>query len=131
MFPQICNWFANWRRKLKNAGKEPAKNTWGHLIKSYNTNARGNVEQFSICSGDSIWGEEERRSEYYERKIAADDNDNYQDSMYCDDYGGYVECGADQMLIAMDANETHLKETSRAVGRIPTEQCYQVSDCEH
>lgn len=57
---QICNWFANWRRKLKNAGREPAKKTWGHLIKSYNTSANGNVEQFSICSGDSIWGDEER-----------------------------------------------------------------------
>lgn len=69
-FPQICNWFANWRRKLKNAGKEPQKNTWGNLIKNYNTNARGNVEQFSICSSDSIWEDEERRNEYIGNKIA-------------------------------------------------------------
>lgn len=55
---QICNWFANWRRKLKNAGREPAKRTWGNLIKNYNTSANGNVEQFSISSNDSIWGDE-------------------------------------------------------------------------
>ncbi|XP_065164990.1 homeobox protein Mohawk isoform X3 [Atheta coriaria] len=34
---QVCNWFANWRRKLKNAGKEPQRKTWGHLIKTYNS----------------------------------------------------------------------------------------------
>ncbi|KAK7793227.1 hypothetical protein R5R35_005077 [Gryllus longicercus] len=56
---QICNWFANWRRKLKNAGSEARQRTWGNLIKSYNTQAHGNVEQFSICSDDSIWEEEE------------------------------------------------------------------------
>lgn len=55
---QICNWFANWRRKLKNAGREPTKRTWGNLIKNYNTSANGNVEQFSISSNDSIWGDE-------------------------------------------------------------------------
>lgn len=56
-YTQICNWFANWRRKLKNSGHDPIKKTWGNLIKNYNTNAKGNVEQFSICSEDSIWGE--------------------------------------------------------------------------
>lgn len=58
-YTQICNWFANWRRKLKNSGREPQKKTWGNLIKNYNENAKGNVEQFSICSGDSIWGDDE------------------------------------------------------------------------
>ncbi|XP_063701890.1 homeobox protein Mohawk [Culicoides brevitarsis] len=56
-YTQICNWFANWRRKLKNSGKQKSKKNWGNLIKNYNTSARGNVEQFSICSSDSIWGE--------------------------------------------------------------------------
>ncbi|KDR11464.1 homeobox protein ceh-32 [Zootermopsis nevadensis] len=56
---QICNWFANWRRKLKNAGCEAPHHTWGNLIKSYNTKAQGNVEQFSLCSDDSIWEEQE------------------------------------------------------------------------
>ncbi|XP_065164989.1 homeobox protein Mohawk isoform X2 [Atheta coriaria] len=54
---QVCNWFANWRRKLKNAGKEPQRKTWGHLIKTYNSQVQGNVEHFSICSEDSIWQE--------------------------------------------------------------------------
>ncbi|XP_069691971.1 uncharacterized protein [Periplaneta americana] len=59
---QICNWFANWRRKLKNAGSEAQHRTWGTLIKSYNTQAQGNVEQFSLCSDDSIWEERELSS---------------------------------------------------------------------
>lgn len=54
-YTQICNWFANWRRKLKNTSNQ--KKSWGNLIKNYNFSAKGNVEQFSICSGDSIWGE--------------------------------------------------------------------------
>ena len=63
---QVCNWFANWRRKLKNAGKEPQRKTWGDLIKSYNSQVQGNVEHFSICSDDSIW-EEPDDSEHYDK----------------------------------------------------------------
>jgi len=33
------------------------KKSWGNLIKNYNFSARGNVEQFEINSGDSIWGD--------------------------------------------------------------------------
>ncbi|CAK1602990.1 unnamed protein product [Parnassius mnemosyne] len=54
---QICNWFANWRRKLKNVNVDRNQQTWGHLIRTYNDRAQGNVEQFSICSDDSIWSE--------------------------------------------------------------------------
>ncbi|CAB3230873.1 unnamed protein product [Arctia plantaginis] len=54
---QICNWFANWRRKLKNVNEDRNQQTWGHLIRTYNDRAQGNVEQFSICSDDSIWSE--------------------------------------------------------------------------
>lgn len=43
---------------MKNAGKEPQRKTWGHLIKTYNSQVHGNVEHFSICSDDSIWEEE-------------------------------------------------------------------------
>lgn len=57
-YTQICNWFANWRRKLKNTSNQ--KKSWGNLIKNYNFSARGNVEQFSICSSDSIWEEQLR-----------------------------------------------------------------------
>ncbi|KAL1124284.1 hypothetical protein AAG570_002053, partial [Ranatra chinensis] len=53
---QICNWFANWRRKLKNSSRN-TEESWGHLIKDYNNKAKGNVEQFSISSDDSIWDE--------------------------------------------------------------------------
>ncbi|XP_039764975.1 iroquois-class homeodomain protein IRX-2 [Pararge aegeria] len=59
---QICNWFANWRRKLKNVNADRNQLTWGHLIRTYNDRAQGNVEQFSICSDDSIWSEPEPTS---------------------------------------------------------------------
>ncbi|XP_045768378.1 iroquois-class homeodomain protein IRX-2 [Maniola jurtina] len=59
---QICNWFANWRRKLKNVNADRNQLTWGHLIRTYNDRAQGNVEQFSICSDDSIWSEPELTS---------------------------------------------------------------------
>nr|CAI5846254.1 unnamed protein product [Callosobruchus analis] len=68
---QVCNWFANWRRKLKNAGKDPVaqQHTWSDLIRSYNAHVQGNVEHFSICSDDSIWKEpEEGDEEYYEEE---------------------------------------------------------------
>lgn len=49
---QICNWFANWRRKLKNTGNEEEegdvvdqRRTWNQLIRRYNDHAKGNVEQ--------------------------------------------------------------------------------------
>lgn len=38
------------------------QHTWGHLIRTYNDRAQGNVEQFSICSDDSIWSEPEADS---------------------------------------------------------------------
>ncbi|XP_044743025.1 homeobox protein Mohawk [Chrysoperla carnea] len=63
---QVCNWFANWRRKLKNAGREPQRKTWSHLIKTYNSQAKGNVEHFSICSDDSIWEEFETETQSQE-----------------------------------------------------------------
>ncbi|XP_014251682.1 protein Optix isoform X1 [Cimex lectularius] len=55
-YTQICNWFANWRRKLKNSCRSK-DGSWGLLIKGYNHQAKGNVEQFSISSDDSIWDE--------------------------------------------------------------------------
>ncbi|KAH8237779.1 hypothetical protein KR032_000065 [Drosophila birchii] len=79
-YTQICNWFANWRRKLKNSEREKAKKSWGHLIKNYNHNAKGNVEQFSISSEDSIW-EEEMRS------CPAGDDDDFEDDGDDDDDG--------------------------------------------
>lgn len=63
-FFQVCNWFANWRRKLKNAGKEPHQKTWSDLIKTYNNQVQGNVEHFSITSEDSIWEASDEMSNY-------------------------------------------------------------------
>ncbi|XP_017774896.1 PREDICTED: homeobox protein Mohawk [Nicrophorus vespilloides] len=74
---QVCNWFANWRRKLKNAGKEPQRKTWGHLIKTYNNQVQGNVEHFSICSDDSIWHEMENNSSDFEQKTYEYDRKAY------------------------------------------------------
>ncbi|XP_028134207.1 homeobox protein Mohawk isoform X1 [Diabrotica virgifera virgifera] len=67
---QVCNWFANWRRKLKNAGREPHKKTWSSLIKTYNNQVQGNVEHLSICSNDSIWEESDKTSSYTNDKYA-------------------------------------------------------------
>lgn len=64
---QVCNWFANWRRKLKNSGKEPQCKTWGDLIKTYNNQVHGNIEHFSIGSDDSIWYETDSE-DYSEQK---------------------------------------------------------------
>lgn len=87
-YTQICNWFANWRRKLKNSEREKSKKSWGHLIKHYNNNAKGNVEQFSISSEDSIWEEEEqqRRMKLNERALrnAEYDDEDDEGSSLCD-----------------------------------------------
>lgn len=120
---QICNWFANWRRKLKNAGKEPQKNTWGNLIKNYNNNARGNVEQFSICSRDSIWEEAEMHSEQFdESMIIAEHNDNYQMPIYAN--GKYV----DTIEINVNEQTIHLPENRHLDIEFlkNSEQCFQV-----
>ncbi|XP_061398739.1 iroquois-class homeodomain protein irx-3-like [Musca vetustissima] len=82
-YTQICNWFANWRRKLKNAEREKSKKSWGHLIKNYNTNAKGNVEQFSISSEDSIWEEEEQQYRRHQHSDNDYEDDDDLDSM-CD-----------------------------------------------
>uniref|UniRef100_A0A336MIF1 CSON001625 protein n=1 Tax=Culicoides sonorensis TaxID=179676 RepID=A0A336MIF1_CULSO len=71
-YTQICNWFANWRRKLKNSGKQKTKKNWGNLIKNYNDSAKGNVEQFSISSSDSIWGENHDFDDHENESVDSD-----------------------------------------------------------
>lgn len=139
---QICNWFANWRRKLKNAGKEPQKNTWGHLIKNYNNNARGNVEQFSICSNDSIWEDEDRRAEYLEQKFAQENSDNYHQNsnVYFDGYHKMVDTGYEHISYGPNGDcEEYIKDEASSQSYdnksrksslescISREQCYKVS----
>ncbi|XP_045520792.1 homeobox protein Mohawk [Pieris brassicae] len=80
---QICNWFANWRRKLKNVNAERNQLTWGHLIRTYNDRAQGNVEQFSICSDDSIWSEQESIS----RRESSENNEQESPDIKTDDSG--------------------------------------------
>ncbi|XP_055304135.1 homeobox protein Mohawk isoform X3 [Sitodiplosis mosellana] len=135
---QICNWFANWRRKLKNAGKEPQKNTWGNLIKNYNTNARGNVEQFSICSSDSIWEDEERRNEYIGNKIANANRmagNSPQSAMY---FNSFLRFDQDVYVKPTYKNSDNNHEKIEHLGQsnadaksdatdLSNEQCYQVS----
>ncbi|CAG9771202.1 unnamed protein product [Ceutorhynchus assimilis] len=79
---QVCNWFANWRRKLKNAGKEPQRRTWGDLIKTYNNQVHGNVEHFSICSEDSIWEEPEFEHQYVKSHLYNNNNSDTQNQCY-------------------------------------------------
>lgn len=72
-YTQICNWFANWRRKLKNTSNQ--KKSWGNLIRSYNFSAKGNVEQFSISSNDSIWGEGHKNDDSLDDSSSMDDSE--------------------------------------------------------
>lgn len=87
------------------------------MIKNYNNNAHGNVEQFSICSSDSIWEDEERRAEYFERKFEGDENA----------YNKFIEYGTNRMCIT-DDDKLHLRSDRGYEGKIylPNEQCYQV-----
>lgn len=129
---QICNWFANWRRKLKNAGKEPQKNTWGNLIKNYNNNARGNVEQFSISSTDSIWEDEERRNEYLESKLGAcrkgEPPSVYFNSLLRFDQSEYVNPTYANPDGELDKTNTKTNVDGKCDDKnFSDEQCYQVN----
>ncbi|XP_031628275.1 homeobox protein Mohawk isoform X2 [Contarinia nasturtii] len=131
---QICNWFANWRRKLKNAGKEPQKNTWGHLIKNYNNNARGNVEQFSICSSDSIWEDEERRNEYIDSKIGIKrtmtNSPMYFNSFIRFDENAYVNATYKTSNTDKNVIQSNVDEKCDATD-VSNEQCYQFAGIDH
>lgn len=138
---QICNWFANWRRKLKNAGREPQKKTWGHLIKNYNTSANGNVEQFSICSSDSIWGDEERTnaiiydfdstSECYRNSM--DYNCNEFDDLQRQSLNQNVKQSSDRDYkdYYPAVNNVRTEYGKRNLMGLPKEQCFQVCISQH
>lgn len=133
---QICNWFANWRRKLKNAGREPQKKTWGHLIKNYNTSANGNVEQFSICSSDSIWGDEERAnaiiydfdstSECYRNSMDYNCNEFEDAQRQPLQHNGKQSGDLDYKEYYSTVNNIRTEYTKRHTGAFSKEQCFQV-----
>lgn len=135
-FFQICNWFANWRRKLKNAGREPQKKTWGHLIKNYNTSANGNVEQFSICSSDSIWGDEERTnaiiydfdstSDCYRNSMDYNCNE-FEDTQRQPLQHNGKQCGDHEFKdYYSTVNTIRTEHSKRHSTGLPKEQCFQV-----
>lgn len=115
---------------MKNAGKEPQKNTWGNLIKNYNNNARGNVEQFSICSSDSIWADEERRNEYIDSKIRNAEN-AAQHPIYLnnltrfDPQNAYVSSTYKRRQSKFDNDELTSDRKNNDIN-YANEQCYQV-----
>lgn len=133
---KICNWFANWRRKLKNAGREPQKKTWGHLIKNYNTSANGNVEQFSICSSDSIWGDEERAnaliydfdstSECYRNSMDFNCNEFDDVQRQTLQLNGKQNGEHDYKDYYSSVNNIRTEYAKRHTGVFPKEQCFQV-----
>lgn len=124
---------------MKNADKESQKNTWGHLIKNYNNNARGNVEQFSICSNDSIWEDEERRAEYFEKKMlnAADveifneaiNNNNYHRMKAYDKCSEPFDGYAHEISINTYKSESgYGTANDTGAHRAQREQCFVVSE---
>lgn len=120
---------------MKNAGKEPQKNTWGNLIKNYNNNARGNVEQFSICSSDSIWEDEERRNEYIDSKMAIahrNAENSSQHLMYLNnltrfDQNAYANPTYKRRQSKFDNNDELTSDRKNNDNNYTNEQCYQVN----
>ncbi|EEB17353.1 conserved hypothetical protein [Pediculus humanus corporis] len=117
---QICNWFANWRRKLKNSGKNINKFTWSNLIKSYNDQAMGNVEHLSISSNDSIWDETDiDKSDKNQIKRYLPDND------YPDDCPTFFRVGVKNNINNCNLSCFSKPEQTNKSDYLP--QCFQIS----
>jgi hypothetical protein len=63
---QICNWFANWRRKLKNAAElqehddtDVGLTSWGRRILRYNLVAARNAEKIPVIDEDELLQDED------------------------------------------------------------------------
>jgi hypothetical protein len=114
-YTQICNWFANWRRKLKNTSNQ--KKSWGNLIKNYNFSAKGNVEQFSICSNDSIWGE------------ALLNNDSFSSSMDDSEAQDLSQSSERKFnsMTAMAHGQNFMQPFFQAANFMAQAQCFQIS----
>lgn len=104
------------------------------MIKNYNDNARGNVEQFSICSSDSIWEDEERRNEYFESKSLTLNAagqltpiiqfNGYNRGFQMKDKNDNFEVAGEPIQKSHDLIDDDIK-TDKPVN-YTTEQCYQV-----
>ncbi len=66
-FPQVSNWFANARRRLKNVVQDP-KCSWSKRLRMYNQFVQGNAELLSIASDDSIWNSDSETEDNDEKK---------------------------------------------------------------
>ncbi|XP_065345933.1 homeobox protein Mohawk [Cloeon dipterum] len=76
-YSQICNWFANWRRKLKNAeaAEDPAESdismdseprvisSWGRRILIYNNVAARNAEKIPVNCGTALLEDSDQEME--------------------------------------------------------------------
>lgn len=107
----MCNWFANWRRKLKNAGKEPQRKTWGHLIKTYNSQVQGNVEHFSICSDDSIWHEPEMAQKYERNNKKFHDFYSYEENYHKNSSSDHCYIENEKLIITNNNNNNEEDES--------------------
>lgn len=100
---------------MKNTSNQ--KKSWGNLIKNYNFSAKGNVEQFSICSNDSIWGE------------AAMNNDSFSSSMdesEAQDLTQSSERKFDSMT-TMAHGQNFMQPFFQAANFMAQAQCFQIS----
>lgn len=91
------------------------------------------MEQFSICSSDSIWEDEERRNEYIGNKIANANRmagNSPQTAMY---FNGFIRYDQDAYVKTTYKNpgknigsQSNIDEKSDATD-VSSEQCYQVN----
>lgn len=134
-YTQICNWFANWRRKLKNTCHQ--KKSWGNLIKNYNFSAKGNVEQFSISSGDSIWGEEHDRESLDSTSPSVINQSSDFDGQFFNPHAAEMHFNNQQFetvtmangqnIIVPAASMLYQQNPQLAVGFMAQAQCFQIS----
>jgi hypothetical protein len=116
---------------LKNTSE--AKKSWGNLIKNYNFNAKGNVEQFSICSSDSIWGEE-REMSFDSASFDQNSDSEAQDltkptEMHFDDqsYKSLSMAHSQNNFMLPTASFFHQHNSQFAMNFLAQAQCFQIS----
>lgn len=92
------------------------------------------MEQFSICSNDSIWEDEERRNEYIESKLNSNRNgENASQPMYFNnfirfDQNSHVKPAYNKNYNTFKKTELLSQSADDKSGGTnhPNEECYQV-----